>query len=151
MEPRRPASSHGFSGCFGSLFHGPLLSGRQDFFSCFPAVSRTAEALVEPLVETLFSLPRSIAITDFLESVRLVEVGLIGQGGHQVPQRCLGHLWSRNWGGIWDWTNRDHHKAAPISCEKQHGYRLQKGTCEVPRDCGQDRLRHCPRSAGPKP
>ena len=40
-----------------AAFYGLLLSGRQDSLPRFSAVPRSAEALVEPLVETLLSLP----------------------------------------------------------------------------------------------
>ena len=43
-------------GCFGNFFE-PLLRGRQVSYLSFLADPRSASALVEPLVETFFSLP----------------------------------------------------------------------------------------------
>ena len=44
-------------GCFGSFFFEPLLSGRRVSCLSFFADPRSASALVEPLVQTFFSLP----------------------------------------------------------------------------------------------
>ena len=76
-------------GLLRQLFFGPLLSGRQ--FSClsFFADSRSASALVEPLVETLSLCLRSTAKTSFLVLARLVEVGLVGEGWAEIAKHLV--------------------------------------------------------------